>query len=30
MTEDVKLYRVRREIEVEAEGPLAAAQQARH
>ena len=30
MTEDVKLYRVRWEIEVEAETPLAAAEKARH
>ena len=30
MTRDVKLYRVRREIEVEAETPFAAAEKARH
>jgi hypothetical protein len=30
MTEDAKLYRVRWEIEVEAETPLVAAQKARH
>ena len=30
MTEDVKLYRVRWEIEIEAETPLAAAEKARH
>jgi len=30
MTEDVKLYRVRWEIEVEAETPFAAAEKARH
>jgi hypothetical protein len=30
MTEDARLYRVRREIEVEAETPLAAAEKARH
>jgi hypothetical protein len=30
MTEDARLYRVRWEIEVEAETPLAAAQKARH
>jgi hypothetical protein len=30
MSEDVKLYRVRWEIEVEAETPLVAAQKARH